>query len=331
MKSDDFLDTNKALVNDYKEIEKEKYKQELLKEEERKQEELRKSQLEAASIPDEKELEAVTQQHIGNMIRIAQEQVKRADDIRRRELAVNNHNHLLALEEKANNENLDAQFQQYKLYKEQQVIDNEIKQDDADFEQRVEALGSQLGQLQIQQDGLNQLQNGLNERRQALFQNAKSQANIQFQTSPQMQAINSGIANAKAQTLTYQKEAEQRDLLAKEQKKVGEAILANQVSQQCIDGGLSNVEQVQYLVDNEVMPRVNDFQQKEELVQRINELIRTHQEAWRVFTNYHPDASAIAMSGYRNASKQNIQSLLNQFSSFIQTYKPLPQPDNDDF
>ena len=326
LKSNDFLDTNKEITMRYQEIEKERFKNELLKKEQQKKEELLKSQLELESIPNQEDLKAITEQHVSNIIQLEKQKLQMEDDIKRRQIPIEKYNHMLELEKKLNNQSIDIQNEQFKLWKQQQILEDEVNRKvESNIESKVKDLGKQIALLDIQKEGNEQLKSSLAEKKKAMFENSKAQANIQFQNSPEMQAINKDILKIQADTISYQNQAAQRNLLHEQQKEMQKAILANQVSQQTIDGGLSNVEQVQFIISNEIQPRINDFQAKEQLVGQLNELIRTNQEAWNVFSSMNQNLVGISQYGYRNASKDQIQYLINTLITFIKSYHPPPK------
>ena len=90
------------------------------------------------------------------------------------------------------------------------------------------------------------------------------------------------------------------------------------------------VAQVDYLINNELEPRMQELSNKEKLAQELNELSSSNPEAWQTFLNSYPSFRYLFQTGYKNAAAQQINSLKNMFQSFLATWHPPPNP-NDNF
>ena len=334
IKSKDFLDSNKEIEETYKSIEIEKFKNKLLQDEEKKKQEIFQAKIEMDSLPSEKDMEAVTQQHILNMDKLNRKQIDVEDRIKTKKIPIGTYNHIIEEEEKLNNSLIDAQNEEFKLYAEQDVINQKIEANKENLDKNLKILGNQIAENELTNNANLQLKNEFENKRKAEFENAKSKANLQFQNTPEIKQINNEIIQTQASVIKLQRETDQQNLLAKQQKEAQKAMISEQVSQKTIDNGLSSVEQASYLIQNELQPRIQNIQQKEQIAQRMNELIQAHQTAWSAYISMHPDIQNVAGSNYKNASLDELNQLYRDFEIFARSFQPPPNSTNqnaDDF
>lgn len=149
------------------------------------------------------------------------------------------HNEKIALKTKNARQMLQLQMDRAR----QQAYVEELHKDVTEEEK---APYVKTGQLQIKNDSMNGLKGALTDQRKAIFNNAKTKALVDYQNSPEIHQIDDEIIKTESNMVAFLRQKERREILNKTQKEMEKAFISDQVSSQCVGGGSSNVEQVNY-------------------------------------------------------------------------------------
>ena len=230
--------------------------------------------------------------------------------------------YMLDLDLKTKKEQLDTKLKKINLDEQEKLLNEERDKPIENLESENARLGNQIGALESKQEALNEERNAIRTRNNAIFNELKEESKINFQNSPEIQKVNNDIITIKSQTAEQEKKLNELNLLEKVNKEKQKIEISERITKNTIDKGLPLVEQVDYLIKNEVEPRINEVSNKERLAQELNELSSSNPEAWQTFLNNYPSFRYLFQTGYKNASATQLNSLKNMFESFLKEWQP---------
>ena len=165
-----------------------------------------------------------------------------------------------------------------------------------------------------------------------MFELAKAKANNDYYNSKEMHVLNDQITKTEIETINLQKQTENRDLLSKNQKHLQEASIAHQISSHIISDELSPVEQVDYIMTEELQPKLNDIKEKDALIQKLMELSNTHKVEWSQFLTINPNLANLLPDGnYANMNTGELKKLVEMFDAFWKQTPEEIQKEIDDY
>ena len=374
MKTDDFLKANEKLIETTKEIEKERLTNELLLKRKEKEKELMMTKMEVQSIPNPKDVEAITIEHAKEIQRIETEEMTFNDQIRRLQIPIESYNYHLELESKARQKLMDAANERYRLSSKYAMIKNdpnnkyqtnlkremttlgqqqalnerielsaknahqmlELQMNEAKSKAYVDELSKEptdeekdpyvkTGKLEIKNNAMKELKGALTDHRKALFQNAKAESEIAYQNSKDIHQLDDQIIQTQAHTISFQKQTEQRDIYNESLKQMHKAQLALEVNARSNGGGLSNVEQVDFMINEQLKHRMDDFQAKDQVFREVRELSKTFPEQWTRFLQTYPQiGNSFQNLGYYNINIKDLRDIIALFRSFMSKQQQQP-------
>ena len=115
-----------------------------------------------------------------------------------------------------------------------------------------------------------------------------------------------------------QKQAEEHDLLMQTQKKLKEMQITHEINTKIKDKGLTATQQASYILDNTLNPMMNELNEKAQIINTIQSLIRTHSSVWNAFINTNTSIPGI-LDNYQDASIKDLNNILQGFQSVINT------------
>ncbi len=195
-----------------------------------------------------------------------------------------------------------------------------------DLDDDIIAEAKETGQLEEEVTERKELSESVRQKRKAEFNANVARSRNDYENSPQIKDIKDKIIDNETQVARLQKETDERNLLSKAQEKAEEANIALEVMQNTADTGLTDVQQVNYVINNELEPRLNEMKQKETIYNEIKEVAENHLQQWNAFAQQNPLAeNLISLGNWKNLSLKELSSILTAFDSFLRSYSP-PQP-----
>lgn len=190
----------------------------------------------------------------------------------------------------------------------------------------------EAGELEAKTNAQKQLNAATLGNRSAVFELAKAKANNDYYNSKEMHVLNDLITKTEIETINLQKQTENRDLLSKNQKHLQEASIAHQISSHIISDELSPVEQVDYIMTEELQPKLNDIKEKDALIQKLMELSNTHKVEWSQFLTINPNLANLLPDGnYVNMNTGELKKLVEMFDAFWKQTPEEIQKEIDDY
>lgn len=183
----------------------------------------------------------------------------------------------------------------------------------------------ETGQLQGEVTEQEELSESVKAKRKAEFNANVARSRNDYENSPQIRDIKEKILSNETQTALLQKEADERNILSKAQEKAEEANIALKVMQNTADIGLTDVQQVNYIIQDELNPRLKEMKQKELIFNEIKEVAENHPQQWDAFVQQNPLANNLISQGnWKNLSLKELNDILKALDSFMKSYSPSP-------
>lgn len=196
---------------------------------------------------------------------------------------------------------------------------NEELNKDLDSDLKDEA--QKNGQVQANNEVQNELHQSIKDRRKAEFEAAKVRSNNEYMNSPQVQNYTKQIIDNETKAEQLQTETEHRDLMLKTQKHLQQAQISNAISANTTGNEMPPVEAINYIVENEVQPRINEEQEKELLLREVNQYSQTYQPQWGLFLSNNPQMQQ-TLSSCLNAPTNELKDAIAGFKQFLRSSNP---------
>lgn len=166
-----------------------------------------------------------------------------------------------------------AQNAEQKLDLEIEAVENKAYNEELskDLDSDLKDEAQKNGQIQANNEVQNELRQAIKDERKAEFEAAKVKSNNEYMNSPQVQNYTKQIIDNETKAEQLQTETEHRDLMLKSQKHLQQAKISNAISANTTGNEMPPVEAINYIVENEVQPRINEEQEKELLLREVNQ------------------------------------------------------------
>ena len=375
IESDDFQNTNEALINKQKEFEQKKYELELQTQQMNQQRENAKLKFQLETVPAKDLVDQISTKYIKSTQALLYDKLDLEDQAYEAQSSIRDLEHAKEQERKMRYEAagkiIEVQYEQGKLdnirasmpkgglqkRKEEQA--KEVGTADAQLEkarrktenalglfnakfERVKndayneemkkdlddtfiAEAKEAGQLQGEVTERQELSESVKAKRKAEFNANVARSRNDYENSPQIRDIKEKILSNETQTALLQKEADERNILSKAQEKAEEANIALKVMQNTADIGLTDVQQVNYIIQDELNPRLKEMKQKELIFNEIKEVAENHPQQWDAFVQQNPLANNLISQGnWKNLSLKELNDILKALDSFMKSYSPSP-------
>lgn len=112
-----------------------------------------------------------------------------------------------------------------------------------------------------------------------------------------MQNINSQIIQNKTQAIQYEKATQERDLLDKAQKHLHRSQIVNQINQNTYEHGLSDTKQLDYIIEKELNPQLDELHQKELVFNELAALTNAYSDSCFGYLSMNEGLNELISSG----------------------------------
>ena len=186
-----------------------------------------------------------------------------------------------------------------------------------DLDEDLFKIAKEAGKIQAENESQRELAQSIKSRRREMFNEVKAESRNHFMNSPEMQSIQEEIIENERQAAVNQQETDQRDLLHKTQVKLQETAISNEISKSTIDNGASEVDQVNFIVDHELQPRMNDIKAKQTVYETIVSEMSQYPSEWNSFIQENPQVDDhLGTGNWKNQSIDQLREILQRFRSF---------------
>ena len=94
--------------------------------------------------------------------------------------------------------------------------------------------------------------------------------------------------------------------------------ISNEITEKTTDNGWSLVDQTNYVINNELDPRMKEIKQKEVIYQSIMSKANSYSNEWHVFLQQNNDINvALSDSNYKNQTCDYLTKVLTAFRQFL--------------
>mgnify|MGYP001051125765 FL=1 len=101
--------------------------------------------------------------------------------------------------------------------------------------------------------------------------------------------------------------------------------ISNEITEKTTDNGLSLIEQTNYVINNELDPRMKEIKQKEAIYQSIMSEANSYSNEWQEFLRQHDDINRALSNGqYKNQTCDFLTKVLTAFRQFLDSGQPSP-------
>ena len=375
IESDDFQNTNEALINKQKEFEQKKYELELQTQQMNQQRENAKLKFQLETVPAKDLVDQISTKYIKSTQALLYDKLDLEDQAYEAQSSIRDLEHAKEQERKMRYEAagkiIEVQYEQGKLDNiktsmpkgelqkrieeqakemgktEAQLMKAKRKNENAlgifnakfervkndayneemkkDLDDTFIEQAKETGRLQEEVTEQEELSESVKAKRKAEFNANVARSRNDYENSPQIRDIKEKILSNETQTALLQKEADERNILSKAQEKAEEANIALKVMQNTADIGLTDVQQVNYIIQDELNPRLKEMKQKELIFNEIKEVAENHPQQWDAFVQQNPLANNLISQGnWKNLSLKELNDILKALDSFMKSYSPSP-------
>ena len=219
--------------------------------------------------------------------------------------------------------NQEAQARQIELLKQQKDMKSDQIRNDAVIDELKKELSPEEQELiksnattEIKIDENKKYMNSLHIYRNAQAEESKARAQKEYYNSDAFNQSFQERAIKEVEAARLQKQREEYDLLMQSQKKLNEMTIADKITKETMSSQLGIVQQVDYIVKNELQPRADAINEKTKIMDQIVALKNTHPVAWTAYINVNPNIPSI-LSGYMNAETKELILILEGFRKVV--------------
>ena len=219
--------------------------------------------------------------------------------------------------------NQEAQARQIELLKQQKDMKSDQIRNDAVIDELKKELSPEEQELiksnattEIKIDENKKYMNSLHMFRNAQAEESKARAQKEYYNSQEFNQSFQERAIKEVEAARLQKQREEYDLLMQSQKKLNEMTIADKITKETMSSQLGIVQQVDYIVKNELKPRADAINEKTKIMNEIIALKTTHPIQWNAYVEKNNSIPHI-LSCYMDVAIDELKLILTGFQAVV--------------